>query len=134
MKVVRWDEKTDVRLHLWDIASQEYIGSLMKIYLKEKQAAIIVVDLTTLESTLRIALIYKQIIDREYPPPNSLPCVLLANNCDVTRDAATPVAMLDEVVRVNGSKAWFETSTKLDLGINAAMTRLISHAVDDPRG
>jgi small GTP-binding protein len=46
LKMVEVDEKTLVRLQLWDIAGQERFGSMTRVYYRDADAAVVMFDLT----------------------------------------------------------------------------------------
>jgi hypothetical protein len=64
LKVIRWDEKTEVRLQLWDIAGQERFGNMTRVYYKEAVGAFIVFDVTRV-GTFEAVAKWKSDIDQK---------------------------------------------------------------------
>ena len=56
-------DKTKVRLQIWDTAGQERFRSMTPIYYRGAHAAIIVYDITNLESFLQVKLWLKELIE-----------------------------------------------------------------------
>lgn len=65
-------------------------------------------------------------------PKRALPCILLANKCDLAKEALDKEKM-DAYIAENGFIAWFETSAKEDIGIKKAFNAMVSHILaNDP--
>jgi len=86
MKTLRWDDKTVIRLQLWDIAGQERFGRMTRVYYKEAVGAFVVFDVTS-KTTFDLVSFWKEDIDQKVTLPDGsrLPCVLLANKCDLVK-------------------------------------------------
>lgn len=130
MKVLNWDENTEVRLQLWDIAGQERFGSMTRVYYKEAVGAFVTFDLTR-QSTFDALVEWKADIDAKvtYGPENKpIPVVLLANKCDLPRDTfCKTTEEIDAFAKEHGFIAWFETSAKDDIGIEKAAKCLVEY-------
>lgn len=104
LKVVHWDENTNVRLQLWDIAGQERFGSMTRVYYKEAVAAFVVFDISRI-STFDTVKKWKADIDSKVFLPNTdepIPVILLANKIDLNEGN-------DE------DKVWEKTDEEMDL-------------------
>ncbi|XP_009325706.1 PREDICTED: ras-related protein Rab-7L1 [Pygoscelis adeliae] len=90
LKVVQWSESETVRLQLWDIAGQERFTSMTRLYYREASACIIMFDVTNI-STFSNSQKWKQDLDSKLmlPDGNPVPCLLLANKCDLSPWAVT---------------------------------------------
>ena len=80
LKVLQWDEKSVVRLQLWDIAGQERFGNMLRVYYKDAMGAFIVYDVTR-TSTFEAVAKWKKDLDSKVTQPNGdpIPCILLGN-------------------------------------------------------
>jgi len=135
LKVINWDPKTEIRLQLWDIAGQERFGNMTRVYYKEAVGAMVVFDVTRLQ-TFEAAAKWKSDIDskvtvgvEEIP----IPVVLLANKIDLAKDGGfvKSAAQMDQYCKENNFAGWFETSAKDNLGIDKAAKFLISKILEN---
>ena len=146
LKIIKWDDKTNVRLQLWDIAGQERFGNMTRVYYKEAVAAIVVYDVTRI-STFDGIKRWKTDIDSKITLPyseQSIPAILIANKCDLIEDyvAHAPKCALaqtdeemDKFCRDNGFISWVYTSAKDNTGINDAINQIVASIIEfDPCG
>ncbi|KAJ7397911.1 Ras-related protein Rab-7L1 [Pitangus sulphuratus] len=121
LKVVQWSESETVRLQLWDIAGQERFTSMTRLYYREASACVIMFDVTNI-STFSNSQKWKQDLDSKLllPDGNPVPCLLLANKCDLSPWAVTREEV-DRFSKENGFSGWVETSVKENKNINEAM-------------
>jgi len=139
LKVINWDNKTVVRLQLWDIAGQERFGNMTRVYYKEAVGAFVVFDVTRV-NTFEAVQKWKNDIDAKVtlpPDERPIPVVLLANKCDLARDGfARNTAQMDKYCEEHGFAGWFETSAKDNVGIDTAAKFLVGQilANDTERG
>lgn len=131
LKVLNWDENTIVRLQLWDIAGQERFGNMTRVYYKEAVGAFVVYDLArvpTFEAVQR----WKSDIESKVflPDERPIPCVLLANKCDLAPLNRTKKEM-DEYCREQGFVGWFETSAKENTNIHEAVRFLVTKILEN---
>eukprot|EP01088_Endostelium_zonatum_P012735 TRINITY_DN26_c0_g3_i1.p1 TRINITY_DN26_c0_g3~~TRINITY_DN26_c0_g3_i1.p1 ORF type:complete len:222 (+),score=70.96 TRINITY_DN26_c0_g3_i1:140-805(+) len=128
LKVINWDNKTVVRLQLWDIAGQERFGNMTRVYYKEAVGAFVVFDVTRV-NTFEAVQKWKSDIDAKVtlpPDERPIPVVLLANKCDLARDGfARNTAQMDKYCEEHGFAGWFETSAKDNVGIDTAAKFLV---------
>lgn len=131
LKVLSWDEKTVVRLQLWDIAGQERYGNMTRVYYREAVGALVVFDMTRL-STFQAILKWKEDLDTKVALSNGrpVPAVLLANKCDQRSQGLCPkLPKLENFSRQYGFVGWYETSAKDNTNIDAAITCLVKSIV-----
>ena len=129
LKRIRWSDRVNIALQIWDVAGQERFGSMTRAFYKGADAAVIVYDVERL-STLDGALKWKQDLDLKVP---DLPVVLLANKCEGPPDdqsvGRTESKVLDDFCADNEILAFFLTSakdpTKLE-NIDRAFKRLVT--------
>ncbi|TNN35887.1 Ras-related protein Rab-32 [Liparis tanakae] len=137
LKVLPWDQRTAVRLQLWDIAGQERYGNMTRVYYREAVGALVVFDMTRL-STFQAVLKWKGDLDSKVALDNGtpVPAVLLANKCDQRSQGLCPkLPKLESFSRQHGFVGWYETSAKDDTNIDAAVTCLVKSilAAEDER-
>eukprot|EP01087_Luapelamoeba_hula_P001261 TRINITY_DN10_c0_g2_i1.p1 TRINITY_DN10_c0_g2~~TRINITY_DN10_c0_g2_i1.p1 ORF type:complete len:224 (-),score=53.77 TRINITY_DN10_c0_g2_i1:75-746(-) len=116
LKDIIWDDRTHIKLQLWDIAGQERFSNMTRVYYREAVGAFVVFDVTrspTFEATER----WKKDIDAKVwlPPDNApIPVVLLANKVDLAPDGFVGH---DEVMNKHcemfGFIGWEATSAKM---------------------
>ncbi|RMZ94960.1 ras-related Rab-32-like, partial [Brachionus plicatilis] len=87
LKVINWDQNTLVRVQLWDIAGQERFYNMTRVYYKDAVGCFIVFDVTRV-STFEAVIRWKNDLDSKVSLPDGspIPCVLLANKCDLTKE------------------------------------------------
>ncbi|XP_054457621.1 ras-related protein Rab-38 [Anoplopoma fimbria] len=128
LKMLNWDQKTTVRLQLWDIAGQERYGNMTRVYYREAVGALVVFDMTRL-STFQAVLKWKGDLDSKVALSNGtpVPAVLLANKCDQRSHGLCPkLPKLENFSRQYGFVGWYETSAKDNTNIDAAITCLVT--------
>ncbi|CAF1426675.1 unnamed protein product, partial [Didymodactylos carnosus] len=127
LKIIKYNEDTTIRLQLWDIAGQERFGNMTRVYYKEAVACLIVFDVTR-SSTFDAIMKWKTDLDIkvQLPDGNPVPCVLLANKCDLAKEGlVNDETKMDEFCREKGFCKWFETSAKENINIEASAKYLI---------
>lgn len=127
LKVINWDEKTLVRLQLWDIAGQERFGNMTRVYYKEAVGAFIVFDVSR-SGTFEAVSKWKNDLDSKVSLPDGspVPAVLLANKTDGKKEgpAANP-KLLDAFCLESGFAGWFYTSSKDNLNVEESARFLV---------
>ncbi|KAK9959403.1 hypothetical protein ABG768_009531 [Culter alburnus] len=128
MKVMDWDSHTWVRLQLWDIAGQERVRGLNRVYFKGSSGAFVVYDMTN-GSTLDGALNWKHELDCHVMLKNGrpIPAVLLANKCDETKVCQRNASLLEKICQEKGFIGWFQTSAKENINVEEAAKFLVKH-------
>lgn len=102
---------SDICLQLWDIAGQERFQQMTRVYYTAAVGAVVVCDLSR-PATLDLAQRWKQDIDNKVQlfDGSPIPCILLANKCDMAPVTPERKAELDKFAQENGFLQWFETS------------------------
>ncbi|XP_047590636.1 ras-related protein Rab-32 isoform X1 [Lutra lutra] len=128
LKVLNWDNRTLVRLQLWDIAGQERFGNMTRVYYKEAVGAFVVFDISR-GSTFEAVLKWKSDLDSKVQLPNGspIPAVLLANKCDQKKDGGQNPTQMDQFCKEHGFTGWFETSAKDNINIDEAARFLVEN-------
>lgn len=126
LKTLQYDENTLVRLQLWDIAGQERFGSMTRVYYKDAVGAFLVFDVNrpkTFDSVMR----WKSDLDSKVSlsDGSDIPCLLLANKCDLVQRTEKDEQMLREFAKQNGFIGCLYTSPKDNINIEQAAKLLI---------
>jgi len=136
LKVINWDQHSIVRLQLWDIAGQERFGNMTRVYYKEAVGAMVVFDVTRV-NTFEAVQKWKNDIDAKVtlpPDDRPIPVVLLANKCDLAKEGiCQDKTQMDAYCQENGFIGWFETSAKDDIGIEQAARFLVQKILENDR-
>eukprot|EP00052_Salpingoeca_macrocollata_P022950 m.200654 g.200654 ORF g.200654 m.200654 type:complete len:363 (-) comp21920_c1_seq1:36-1124(-) len=123
-------EGKSIKLQLWDIAGHERFGHMTHVYYKYAIAAVIVFDLgrpATFESVVKW---HRDLNSKvELPSGGPVPCILLANKCDLY-PGDIDTQRLDQFCKEKNIQAWFPTSAKNDQNIGEAVKFLVKCIVD----
>jgi len=130
VKVVDWDDNTNVSLQLWDVAGHERFGTMTSVYYKYAIAAIIVFDLSR-PATFDAVTKWRDDVNSKVMLANNepIPTMLLANKCDIP-GVTIDKDLLDKFAKDNGFIGWFETSAQKNTNIDEAMKFLIARVVE----
>ena len=132
LKVINWDANTLIRLQLWDIAGQERFYNMTRVYYKDAVGCFIVFDVTR-ASTFEAVIRWKNDLDSKVSLPDGsrIPCVLLANKCDLAKENLTNNnEQMNEFCKDKGFAGWFETSAKDDINVEQAAKFLVSKILE----
>lgn len=135
LKVLNWDDKTLIRLQLWDIAGQERFGNMTRVYYKEAVGCFIVFDVTR-QSTFEAVSKWKNDLDSKVQLPDGkpIPCVLLANKCDQPKEGlVNNASQMDKFCEEKGFIGWYETSAKENINIDEASKFLVQKILENDR-
>ncbi|NXF11216.1 RAB7L protein, partial [Smithornis capensis] len=104
---------------------QERFTSMTRLYYREASACVIMFDVTNI-STFSNSQKWKQDLDSKLllPDGSPVPCLLLANKCDLSPWAVTREEV-DRFSKENGFLGWVETSVKENKNISESMRVLI---------
>ncbi|XP_076326379.1 ras-related protein Rab-32-like [Tachypleus tridentatus] len=129
LKVINWDTNTLIRLQLWDIAGQERFGNMTRVYYKEAVGAFIVFDVTRI-ATFDAVMKWKNDLNSKVhlPDGSDVPCVLLANKCDMPKEGIVNIpSQMEQFCEDNGFIGWYLTSAKDNINIEDAVKCLVSN-------
>ncbi|XP_065652494.1 ras-related protein Rab-32 isoform X2 [Hydra vulgaris] len=135
LKVLNWDEKTLIRLQLWDISGEERFGKMNRVYYKEAVGCMIIFDVTQPE-TFENVWNWKQDLDSKVQLPNGqpVPCVLLANKCDLPKvGTVTNKSYMDNYCIEKGFHSWFETSAKENINVDNVAKSLVEKILENDK-
>lgn len=127
LKMLLFNESTVVRLQLWDVAGQERFGAMTRIYYKDAHGAFLMFDLgdpKTFNSVMR----WKADLDAKVRLPNgdNIPCLLVANKCDLAKQTDKDEEMLRSFAKQNGFIDCLYTSSKANINIEQAAELLVA--------
>mmetsp|Transcript_30044 Transcript_30044/g.33562 ORF Transcript_30044/g.33562 Transcript_30044/m.33562 type:complete len:201 (-) Transcript_30044:160-762(-) len=105
---------TTVKFEIWDTAGQERYHSLAPMYYRGAQAAIVVYDITTMESFERAKKWVKEL--QRQGNPNII-IALAGNKVDLEDNRKVPITLAQEYSDDNGI-LFFETSAKTTANVN----------------
>lgn len=135
MKVLNLGENTVIRLQLWDIAGQERLRQLNRVFYNEASGCITVYDVTR-SDTLEAVAKWKEEIDLKVQLPNGepIPCVLFANKCDLlenddndltSKGPAITKEVMEDYSKKYGFIDWFFTSARDNVNLEDGTRRLV---------
>ena len=132
-RTILWKTNTKIQLHLWNITGQDRDIMLMRPFYQRADAAFVVFDVSRPE-TFRSTMRWKFSLDDKVRLPCGarIPCVLLANKCDLPEKCAfvEDEAFMDKWTARYGFQGWLETSAKENIGVDEAVERLITNLMD----
>jgi|EP00670_Eutreptiella_braarudii_P003857 small GTP-binding protein len=132
LKVLNWDRTKNITLQIWDIAGQERYGQMTRVYYQAAVGALVVYDVTRPESFDAVAK-WKQDIDNKVflSDGSKIPCVLLANKCDLPEVPERTKDELDSFCASHGFVGWFHTSSKENINIEKAYKFLVDKVLEN---
>ena len=98
-----------IKIQLWDLAGQDKLGGVSRLYCRDASAAILVADITNPESLNR-AITWKSNVDEAVG--DKIPMVMCLNKCDLTDRAKVTQEDAERLAGENQIKAIFLTSAK----------------------
>lgn len=133
-KEIKWNNKTEIILQLWDLAGQERFGTQVNVWFRDTDAVIYVYDITDLKSKDAIqrwrALIEDKAKRRDGSDCNA-PSVLIANKVDLLKLEERPAKdAVDIEAREQGYKAGFMASALTNENLDDAVKLLIIHMLE----
>jgi small GTP-binding protein len=116
--------KRHVRVQLWDLAGQDRLGGINRLYCRDANGAVVVSDITN-ERSIERALNWKGQIDEHVRMRDGsrIPMVLCLTKCDLVTSTST--ADLSSTVNRCEFTAGFFTSAKSGLNVELALQTLV---------
>jgi small GTP-binding protein len=96
-----------VKLQIWDTGGSERYRSMAPMYFRDADAAIVVYDMTSVQSFQELEGWLKGLSEQG---PESIVVALAGNKCDLTGSRAVSKAMAQRFVADNGIPIYLETS------------------------
>ena len=105
---------------------------MTRVYYKEAVGAFVVYDITR-PPTFEAVQKWKSDIEHKVflPDERPIPCVLLANKCDLPSAISKSKEEMDQYCQENGFINWYETSAKDDKNINEAANFLVKKILEN---
>jgi len=114
-----------VELQLWDTAGQERFHSLGPIYYRDAAAALIVFDITDMDSFERAKAWVKELQQMVGP---DIVITIAANKCDLEKERSVPDAVVAAFAQQVGA-SYFNTSAKTGSGLDKAFRDIARRAL-----
>eukprot|EP01010_Urceolus_cornutus_P000961 NODE_1474_length_893_cov_276.994076_g1141_i0.p2 GENE.NODE_1474_length_893_cov_276.994076_g1141_i0~~NODE_1474_length_893_cov_276.994076_g1141_i0.p2 ORF type:complete len:207 (+),score=38.05 NODE_1474_length_893_cov_276.994076_g1141_i0:67-687(+) len=132
LKVLNWDKLKNITLQIWDIAGQERYGQMTRVYYQAAVGALVVYDVSRSDTFDAVAK-WKQDIDNKVflPDHSHIPCVLVANKCDLPAVPQRTKEELDHFCEEHGFAGWFETSSKENINIEKSFKFLVEKILEN---
>ena len=119
-----------VELAIWDTAGQERFHALGPIYYRDADAALLVYDITDVDSFERVK---SWVTELKSMVGAKIALAIAANKCDLERQRAVPVEAADAYASSIGA-AHFLTSAKVNRGVEKAFLDLSRRLVAQSKG
>lgn len=116
-----------IRIQLWDLAGQDRLGGISRLYCRDANGAIVVNDVTR-EGNLKQACAWKNSVDENVCMADGtpIPMVLCANKSDMLPpESSTTDEDIQRFALENKFVAGFLTSSKTGLNTNEALLQLV---------
>lgn len=117
----------EVKIQLWDLAGQDRLGGISRLYCRDAHGALVVTDITR-EDTLEKAMIWKSIVDEQTATSSGqpIPMILCVNKFDLADDSTNLTEQ--KLVQYAADKkfsAGFFTSAKTGMNSELAVETLV---------
>jgi small GTP-binding protein len=124
LKIMEVDGES-LRIQLWDLAGQDRLGGISKLYCREAHGALAICDVTN-PATVERAIEWKHQIDENVKQTDgsAIPIVLCVNKFDMVQDSPPSKAEYDALASKHQFAAVYFTSAKTDYNATEALTHL----------
>eukprot|EP00826_Nyctotherus_ovalis_P007770 TRINITY_DN11984_c0_g1_i2.p1 TRINITY_DN11984_c0_g1~~TRINITY_DN11984_c0_g1_i2.p1 ORF type:complete len:208 (+),score=65.05 TRINITY_DN11984_c0_g1_i2:145-768(+) len=122
--------KVQTKLQLWDTCGLEMYKSLIRVFFKGTDAAMLVFDVTSENSFERLGSWLQEL--RGFTSPD-MQCYLVGNKIDMLERTVTVADAHDFVVK-NGLSGYFETSAKSGSGVREAVREIAKELYRSKKG
>ena len=133
LKIIKIED-ISIRLHLWDIAGQDRLGGISKLFCRDAAGALVVTDIKD-PKTLENAVTWKEQVDSHLESDGeNIPMVLAVNKYDLVEqqeldgkqiDETMTQNYLDDFATGNGFVGAFRTSAKSGSNVTNAFSLLV---------
>lgn len=125
LKTLQFNENTTVRLQLWDIAGQDRFNSMTRVYYRDAVGAFLVFDAS--KPRLEPVIGWKRELDAKVSlsDGSTIPCLLLANKCDLVERTREEEEELKEFAKKHGFIGYLYTSPKDNINVEQAAKVLV---------
>ena len=121
-KSVKIDEKTELKINLWDTAGQEKFHSLTQMYVQDAAGVLIVYDLTQKKSFEDVQLWLKML--EESLDLSRTVLVLVGNKSDNDEMCSVDLKEADAKAQLIGAKFSIGVSAKENINVDAMFDKL----------
>lgn len=124
-----------VRIQLWDLAGQDRLGGISKLYCRDANGALVVNDVTR-EKSLEQAYLWKASVDENVCMEDGtpIPMVLCANKADLlTQESSITEESIQQFSSSKKFVAGFLCSSKTGMNTNEALIRLVESIMEKSR-
>lgn len=115
-----------VNLAVWDTAGQERFHALGPIYYRDANGALLVYDITDMDSFVRVQNWVKEL---RKMLGTDIVLAIAGNKCDLERNRVVPLDKAESYAQSVGAKH-FSTSAKLNKGVNELFLDLAKRMLD----
>jgi len=121
----------EIKVQLWDLAGQDRLNLVSRVYCRDASGAIVVADLNDRES-MQKAPLWKRSVDENISGAdgNSIPMILCLNKVDLVHQDKPSESTLRELANQHGFLNAFCTSAKTGENIEEALEYLIRSVKD----
>jgi small GTP-binding protein len=125
-KIIEVNGET-IRVQLWDLAGQDRLGGISRLYCRDAHGALVISDISKPETVGKTAKWKMQVDEYVRCPDNSpIPMVLCMNKHDLVPAESVSTEQIQAVTRENGFAGGFFTSAKTGYNANEALTYLVT--------
>jgi small GTP-binding protein len=116
-----------VRVKIWDTAGQERYKSLTNAFFRNANGIILVYDINNLETFDNLKY-WIQSINQNLGEKNDIKKIIIGNKVDLQREVKKEEA---EIFAKNLNIPYFETSAKLNTGVNEAIQFIVTQIISE---
>ncbi|OMJ77105.1 hypothetical protein SteCoe_23377 [Stentor coeruleus] len=124
-------EGREIRIQLWDLAGQDHLGGISRLYCRDSHGVIIVSDATKPDNIQR-AVEWKTMVDDQtrLPDGREIPTVVCLNKTDLIEDTKKHSSNeLQSFANQKGFLSIYYTSNKTGENVNQALDTLIKELI-----
>lgn len=130
-KILRFQNKT-IKLRIWDIAGQEHMTQMTRVYYSGAVGAVVIHDLTR-EGTMMVAKEWKSDIDLKVHMPGCekpIPVLLIGQKCDRLEPHDINQKEMTNFAVSNGFFSWIHCSAKVNMNVERAFDQLVKEILN----